>query len=113
MSDDMRQQAIRIIEQMPEGASLEDIMYELYFCSTSGEGMREAEEGKLVPHEEVVQRMSEWLEVFWTLGAAEELEESAILLQRSSGVYAATFVDRILAAVAGLQDQPRMGRVRA
>ena len=61
MDLDMKKEAIRIIERMPEGASMEEIMYELYFQGKVERGIREAREGQLIPHDEVKRNMREWL----------------------------------------------------
>lgn len=54
--------ALKIIEQMPEDASLEDIMYRLFFRERIDRGLREADEGKTIPHDEVKRSLSEWLQ---------------------------------------------------
>ena len=53
MAKSIKQAALRVIAQMPDDASLEDIMYELYFRQRIDHGLRELEEGKTVSHEEV------------------------------------------------------------
>ena len=52
--------ALKIIDAMPEEASLEDIMYELYFRQRVDQGLQELEEGKTVSHDEIEQDLSEW-----------------------------------------------------
>jgi predicted transcriptional regulator len=54
-----KQAALKIIEQMPDDVSLEDIMYELYFRRRVDRGLKESEEGKLIPHDEVMREMVE------------------------------------------------------
>lgn len=56
-----KDKAIRLIQRLPEDVSLEDIMHELEFHARIERGFREQAEGKLIPHEEVVRRMSKWL----------------------------------------------------
>ena len=53
MSGQSKQTTLKIIEGMPEDASLEDIMYELYFRQRVDRGLRELDEGETVSHDEV------------------------------------------------------------
>lgn len=57
----IKQQVIRIIEALPEEITVDDIMAELYFKQQVDAGLRELDEGKWIPHEEVEKRMSKWL----------------------------------------------------
>lgn len=62
MAKSIKQAALRVIGQMPDNASLEDIMYELYFRQRIDRGLRELEEGKTVSHEEVKRGLVKWLQ---------------------------------------------------
>lgn len=62
MTESNKQTALKIIEQMPEDASLEDIMYRLYFRERIDRGIRERDEGKTEPHEEVRRSVAKWLQ---------------------------------------------------
>jgi predicted transcriptional regulator len=62
VSNQSKQAALRIIESMPDDASLEDIMYELYFRQRVDRGLRELEEGHTVSHEEVQRSIAQWLQ---------------------------------------------------
>ena len=53
--------ALKVIERMPEDASLEDLMYELYFRQRVDRGLRELEKNKTVSHEDVKRSVSRWL----------------------------------------------------
>jgi predicted transcriptional regulator len=59
-----KQVALRIIESMPDDASLDDIMYELYFRQRVDRGLSELEEGKTITHESVKQSLATWLQSF-------------------------------------------------
>lgn len=48
-----RQDALKMIESMPGDASLEDIMYELYFRQRVERGLRELKMGRTVSHRRV------------------------------------------------------------
>ena len=61
MSETTKERAIHLIQRLPEDATIDEIMYELEFCARIERGFREDAEGKLIPHEEVVRRMSKWL----------------------------------------------------
>jgi len=56
-----KEQVIHMIQSLPEDATIDDIMAELYFKLQVDAGLRELDEGKGIPHEEVQKRMSKWL----------------------------------------------------
>jgi len=47
-----------MIQSMPEKVTIDDIMAELYFKLQVDAGLKELNEGKGIPHEEVEKRMS-------------------------------------------------------
>jgi predicted Zn-dependent protease len=51
-----------LLQNLPDDASLEDIQYHLYVRQKIQKGLAAAEQGRTIPHEEVVRRMSRWLE---------------------------------------------------
>ena len=57
-----KQVALQMIERMPDDASLEEIMYQLYFSERVERGLEELEEGKTVSHEEVKRSLAKWLQ---------------------------------------------------
>lgn len=57
----IKQQVIQLIQALPEGATIDDIMAELYFKMQVDAGLKELDEEKFIPHEEVEQRISKWL----------------------------------------------------
>jgi predicted transcriptional regulator len=57
----IKQQVIQLIQALPDGATIDDIMAELYFKMQVDAGLKELDEGKGIPHEEVEQRISKWL----------------------------------------------------
>ena len=57
----VKQQVIQMIQSLPEDVSIDDIMAELYFKIQVDVGLKELDEGKGIPHEEVEKRMSKWL----------------------------------------------------
>ena len=54
--------ALRMIESMPEDASLEDIMYELFFRQRIDHGLKELVQGQTVSQDEVKRSLAEWLQ---------------------------------------------------
>jgi predicted transcriptional regulator len=57
----VKEQVLQIIQALPEDMTLEDVMDELYFKMQVDAGLKELDEGKSIPHEEVEKRMSRWL----------------------------------------------------
>ena len=52
---------IKMIKQMPDDATVDDIMAELYFRQKVEAGLKELNEGKGVPHDRVKERLKKWL----------------------------------------------------
>lgn len=57
----VKQEVLKMIQTLPDEVSIDDIMAELYFKSQIDAGLKELDEGKGIPHEEVEKRMSTWL----------------------------------------------------
>ena len=57
-----KQQAIQAIEGLPDSATLEDIMADLYFRQKVDRGLKDLQEGRVVSHEEAKRRMAQWLQ---------------------------------------------------
>jgi hypothetical protein len=53
MATTAKQAALTLIQRMPEDASLEEVMYNLYFRQRVDRGLRELGAGKTVSHTEV------------------------------------------------------------
>jgi hypothetical protein len=58
---DTKEEVIKIIERMPEEASISDIMAELYFCLKVNSGIKELDEGRGIPHAQVTEHLGKWL----------------------------------------------------
>ena len=58
---EIKQQVIQVIQSLPDDVTLDDIMAELYFKLQVDAGLKELDEGKGIPYEEVEKRMSKWL----------------------------------------------------
>lgn len=57
----VKQKVIQMIQTLPEDVTVDDVMAELYFKLQVDAGLKELDEGKGIPHEEVERRMSKWL----------------------------------------------------
>jgi len=53
----VKENVITMIKNMPQDTSIEDIMAELYFRSEVDEGLKQLDEGKGIPHDEIEKRM--------------------------------------------------------
>ncbi|MGE3298260.1 MAG: hypothetical protein AB7I68_13050 [Porticoccaceae bacterium] len=52
-----KEEAKKLIDQLPDQATLNDIMYELYVRQKIAAGLLAAKEGRTIPHEEVKRRL--------------------------------------------------------
>jgi predicted transcriptional regulator len=62
MPETTKQAVIEMIERLPDDASIEDIMAELYFRQKVDEGLRQLDAGEGVDHEEAKRRLGKWME---------------------------------------------------
>lgn len=62
MDSDPKSVALRIIESMPDDASLEDIMYELFFRQRIDQGLEELSQGLTVSQDDVKRSLAQWLQ---------------------------------------------------
>ncbi len=49
----VKEEAKKLIERLPDEASWDDLMYAIYVQKNIDAGLKAAEAGKLIPHEEV------------------------------------------------------------
>ena len=57
-----KQEVLKVLDTLPEDASLEDIQYHLYVLQRIERGRQDVEAGRVLPHDEVERRMARWLE---------------------------------------------------
>jgi predicted transcriptional regulator len=57
----IKEQVIEMIQTLPDEVTVDEVMAELYFKLQVDSGLRELDEGKGIPHEEVEERISKWL----------------------------------------------------
>ena len=56
-----KEEALKILEDLPADTTLEDIQYHLYVRKKVEKGLKEVKEGKTLNEEEIEKRMSQWL----------------------------------------------------
>ena len=56
-----KQSAVKIIEQLPDEASYEDIMDRLLFMQKVDAGLEDIRQGRVITHEEAKKRLAMWL----------------------------------------------------
>jgi hypothetical protein len=57
-----KQEVLRILERLPDDASLEDIQYHIYVRQKIDHGLEDVEAGRTLSEEEFDRRMEKWLE---------------------------------------------------
>ncbi|MGD0618805.1 MAG: hypothetical protein ABSB67_14200 [Bryobacteraceae bacterium] len=57
-----KEEVRRLLDSLPDDASLEDVQYSIYVRERIERGRQEANEGKLIDQEGVENRMSRWLD---------------------------------------------------
>lgn len=60
MATDAKELAHRIIDEMPDGATLDDILYGLYVRQRIEEGLHDIEAGRVITHEEMLEEVARW-----------------------------------------------------
>jgi len=52
----VKEQARELVDTLPEGVTWDDVMYAIYVRQKFETGVKAGEEGRVVPHEEVMKR---------------------------------------------------------
>jgi predicted transcriptional regulator len=55
-----KQTVQKILQVLPDGASLEDIQYHIYVLQKVEQGLADAEAGRVVTHDEAMRRLDQW-----------------------------------------------------
>ena len=53
-----KKRIMRVVEQLPDDATIEDAIERLYFLAKIDKGLREADAGLTVPHDEIKKRLA-------------------------------------------------------
>lgn len=57
-----REEALELIEKLPDESTFEDIQYHLYVLSKIEKAIAQVEAGRVLTHEEVEARAQKWLQ---------------------------------------------------
>jgi len=65
MTSNLKEEIIELIKKLPEDTTIDDIMYHLYVKKKIIAGIKDIDQGKVVPHEQVMEnakkRLEQWL----------------------------------------------------
>ncbi len=56
-----RKEVRKILDQIPDDASLEDIQYHIYICQKIERGLQDIDDGRVLSREQVEKQMSRWI----------------------------------------------------
>lgn len=56
-----KEDAIKLIRELPDDCTITDIMAELYFKQKVEQGLKDIEEGRTISQEKVRKRMAKWV----------------------------------------------------
>lgn len=62
MTSNLKEEIIDLIKKLPENATIDDIMYHLYVKKKILAGIKDLDQGKVIPHEKVMENAKERLE---------------------------------------------------
>ena len=57
-----KEEVRRILDSLPDDATLEDVQYRIYISQAIVAGLRDVDEGRVISQEEVERRMGRWTE---------------------------------------------------
>ncbi|HSY47228.1 MAG TPA: hypothetical protein VLC46_00285 [Thermoanaerobaculia bacterium] len=60
--DTAKDEVRKLLDRLPEEASLEDIQYQVYVLDEISRGAAEIDRGDVVGHEDVKRRLAKWLD---------------------------------------------------
>ena len=65
MTTNLKEEIIALIKKLPEDATIDDLMYHLYVKKKILTGIKEIKQGKVIPHDQVMEnakkRLEKWL----------------------------------------------------
>jgi predicted transcriptional regulator len=56
-----KEEVRKMLDQLPDDASFEDIQYHIYVREKIERGLKDIQEGRVISQEDVEERMSKWL----------------------------------------------------
>jgi predicted transcriptional regulator len=57
----VKEAVAKLLETLPDDATIEDVQYHLYVLQKIHAGQKAADEGKTIPHEDVMRELAKWL----------------------------------------------------
>lgn len=64
MTSNLKEEIIDLIRKLPEDVTIDDIMYHLYVKKKILSGIKELDQGKVIPHEQTMEsakkRLEQW-----------------------------------------------------
>jgi predicted transcriptional regulator len=57
-----KQKMIKAVQSLPKNASIEDAMEKLYFMAKIEKGLKQADSGEILSHQQAREKMGKWLE---------------------------------------------------
>ena len=57
----MKRRLVEALEDLPDSATFDDVIERLYVVYNVEVGLAQADQGRLIPHEQVKQSIREWL----------------------------------------------------
>ena len=57
-----KEEVRKMLEQLPDDVSLEDIQYHIYVREKIERGLKDMEEGRILSQKDIERRMSKWLD---------------------------------------------------
>jgi len=85
----VKEEAKKLIDQLPEEATWDDLMYQLYIRKKIDKGLDALKEGKVEP-------------------ALQDVEEIHSFIGKDSDIYAVRVLEKIFEAVDNLDEHPRL-----
>ena len=55
-----KQQLSELLDRLPDDASMDTLLYEMYFVASVRRGLEQAERGEGISHDEVERRLARW-----------------------------------------------------
>nr|MDO8114250.1 hypothetical protein [Candidatus Sigynarchaeota archaeon] len=56
----IKEAALELIKKLPDECTVEDIMYEINFVAQVLDGLHDAQQGKMISTEELLERVHQW-----------------------------------------------------
>ena len=85
---------------MPQDVSVEYVMAELVFRYEVDQGLKQLDEGKGIPHEEVEKRMKNGKKIGWSPKTSDQFEDICKFIGKDSEYYAYMFAKKLLMKIA-------------